>query len=66
MFMNEIQKEKHLAEEYKAMYHQGFVTREIAKEQIMPYIDAFNEKSKEIAKKYGMKAKTISFAKFIR
>lgn len=66
MFMNQISNEKYRAEEYRALYRNGTVSREIAKEQIMPFIDAFNQKSKEIAKKYGMKAKTISFAKFIR
>lgn len=58
--------QKRIAEEYKALYRMKEVSREEAKEKIMPYIETFNNKSTEIAKKYGMKPKTISFAKFIR
>lgn len=62
----EVQNLKKNAEEFKALYRIKEVSRDQAKENIMPYIDAFNSKSKEIAKKYGMKPQTISFAKFIR
>lgn len=47
-------------------YKAGFISREEAKRLIMPYINAFNDKSKEIAKKYNMKPKTISFIGFCR
>lgn len=52
--------------EAKESYRAGFITREEAKELITPYIEAFNNKSREIARKYGMKAKTITFAGFVR
>ena len=55
MFAKEIEKEKRLAEEYRgALYRLGEVSRDEAKKYIMPYIDAFNQKSTEIAKKYKM------------
>jgi hypothetical protein len=50
----------------KEMYKVGSITRAEAKTLIMPYIEAFNAKSKEIAKKYNQRAKTISFAGFVR
>lgn len=62
----ELNQIKKVAEEYKALYRLGEVSRDEAKKYIMPYIDAFNEKSKSIAKKYGMKPQVISFPKFIR
>lgn len=62
----EIQKVKNRAEEYRALYRAGSVSREIAKVEIMPYIDIFNSKSKEVAKKFKQQPRTISFVKFIR
>lgn len=47
-------------------YKAGFIDRKEAKKLIAPYIDMFNDKSREIAKKYNMKPKTISFAGFVR
>lgn len=38
----------------------------VAKTDIEPYIKLFNNKSMEIAKKYNMKPKKITFAGFIR
>lgn len=62
--MNEqIKEEAFLARDsYKA----GFIDRDEAKKLIAPYIAMFNAKSKEIATKYNMKPKTISFAGFVR
>lgn len=57
---------KRIAEEYRALLRNGHVDREEAKKFIMPYIDAFNQKSKEIAKKWNQRPRTITFAKFIR
>lgn len=62
----EVKELKGIAEEYRALYRLNKISREEAKQQIMPYINHFNERSKEIAKKYKMKPKTITFAKFIR
>lgn len=52
--------------EARDSYRAGFITRNEAKEMIMPYIKLCNEKSKQIAKKYNMKPRYISFFGFIR
>ena len=52
--------------EAKDLYRMNLISRNEAKELIMPYINAFNSKSAEIAKKYNMRAKIISFAEFVR
>lgn len=54
------------AEEYRALYQMNICTREEAKENIMPYINLINNKSKEIAKKYNQKPKIVNFASYIR
>lgn len=41
-------------------------TREEAVERIKPYADAFNAKSKEIAKKYHQKPGRFSLAAYLR
>lgn len=66
MFKDEFKVEKRIADEYRSLYLMNEVSREEAMNQIMPYIDAFNKKSAEIAKKYGMKPKKISFIKYVR
>ena len=62
----EIEAKKAKAIDARSAYNAGWITRAEAKAEIMPYIDAVNEKSAEIAKKYGMKARKISFAAFVR
>ena len=52
--------------EARYSYKAGLITRLEAKEMIMPFIKLYNEKSKQIAKKYNMKPRYISFAGFIR
>lgn len=47
-------------------YKQNLITREEAKEEIMPYINLYNKKSKEIAKKYNVSPKQLNFTSFIR
>lgn len=54
------------ADSAKLMYQRGAISREKAKEMIMPYINLYNEKSQEIAKKHGMKAKKINFCSYVR
>lgn len=44
----------------------GFITYDEAKLQAKPFIKIFNDISKEKAKKYGVKAKFISFTGFMR
>lgn len=57
---------KECAEKGKILYNSGVISREDAKELIMPYIHYYNEKAKEIAKKYDMKPKTITFSQYVR
>lgn len=54
------------AYQYKTLYATGQCTREEAKEHIMPYIDAVNERGKELEKKYKVKYKPVSFVGFCR
>jgi hypothetical protein len=44
----------------------GAITYDKAKEMAAPYIEAINEKAKEIGKKYGLKPRLITFASFMR
>lgn len=57
---------KTLAEIARANYRANIITREEAKEQIMPYIDAVNARSKELAKKYNQKPKLVNFSSYVR
>ena len=57
---------KQKAEEYRFLYQTNQITREIAKDNIIPYINAINKKAKEIAKKYNQKPKEVTFITFIR
>lgn len=54
------------ADKAKASYNLGHITREECKKEVMPYINHFNARSKELAKKYNQRAKTISFITYIR
>ena len=62
----ETMKLKANAEYYRDLYRTGKCSREIAKEEITPYLDAVNEKAKELAKKYNQKYKAVNFSSFVR
>lgn len=47
-------------------YNMGMITYEEAKEKLQSFIINFNNKSREIAKKYGQKPKLFSFTSFMR
>ena len=57
---------KSIAENARSLYRSNLITREEAKERIEPFIEAYNKKSIEIAKKFNQKPKTISFVSFLR
>jgi hypothetical protein len=57
---------KEQAEKARVLYGRNLITRKEAQEQCKPYIEAFNAKATEIAKKYNQRPKKISFATFIR
>ena len=44
----------------------GAIDYDKAKEMAKPYINAINEKSKEIAKKHGVKPRLVGFHNFVR
>ena len=44
----------------------GAIDFDKAKEMAKPHIDAINEKSKEIAKKHGVKPRLVYFHNFVR
>lgn len=61
-----IEEIKTTAFEARALYRMGQISRAEAAIRIKPYIDAFNAKAVEIARKYNMRAKKIYFAGFVR
>jgi DNA anti-recombination protein RmuC len=61
--MNEHTNELH---NIKMWMYQGAITYDRAKEMAEPHIAALNEKAKEIAKKYGVKPRQVTFAAFMR
>lgn len=50
----------------KMWLHSGAISYEQAQRMAKPHIDAMNEKSKEIAKRCGVKPKLISFSAYMR
>lgn len=54
------------AEHYRTLYRMGAVDVAKAKEMINPYIEAVNEKSKQLAKQYNVKPKFVSFGGYCR
>jgi len=44
----------------------GAIDYDKAKEMAKPHIEAINEKSKEIAKKHGVKPRLVGFHNFVR
>lgn len=54
------------AEQYRDLYRFGKITREEAKNGVMPYLDEVNLKGIEIAKKYNRKYRKITFSSFVR
>lgn len=66
MSKEEIAALKEEADYYRYLYRSGQCTRETAKEHIMPYLNAVNEKMKEIAKKYNKRPQAITFISYCR
>ena len=54
------------AEYYRDLYRLGKISREEAKQEIMPYLDKVNEKSKELAEKYNQKYRPVNFCAYVR
>lgn len=62
----EIEKLKSQAEIAKDKYRLGYISREEAKQLIMPFINVVNSRQIELAKKYHLKPKKVNFIGFIR
>ena len=50
----------------KLWLYSGAITYEQAQEMAKPHLEAMNAKSRELAKKFGVKPKLISFTSFMR
>lgn len=55
-----------LAERVKYRYQHQLITRAEAEKALQPYVEAFNNKSREIAKRLGLKPKLFNFSAFMR
>lgn len=63
---NNIAELRQKAEEARALYRAGAITREEAIEQIKPYQKIFNEVSVEKAKKYNLRPQRFSVNAYLR
>lgn len=50
----------------RALYRAGRLSKREAMEMMASYIEEFNAKSRELARKYGVRPKLFSFASFCR
>lgn len=57
---------KEKAEQARILYRMGEISREQAKKEVKPYVEAVNAKSKEIAKKYNQRPRLVNIAGFLR
>lgn len=62
----EVDEIKEKAFRARAMYRAGKITRAEALEEMEDYIELFDARSREIAKKYGQRPRLFSFAAFMR
>lgn len=54
------------AEKARLLYKKKLISRCQAELEIKPYIEAFNEKSQLIAKKYNQRPKLMNISSFLR
>lgn len=62
----EIKKLMQDAEEARGLYRTGKITRAEAEFRIQPYADAYNARSKELAKEFGQRHKPFSIISYLR
>lgn len=62
----DIERLKVEAEGARVLYRAGRISRAEAMEAIGPYAEAFNKKSKELAKKYGQRPRLFQVSSFFR
>ena len=56
-----IEEMKDRADLARSLYRGGQISRIEAEEEIRPYAEAFNAKSRELAKKYGQRPRPVSY-----
>lgn len=54
------------AERGRSLYRSSEITQKEAKEMVQPYLDAVNERGKELAKKFNVRPKKVGFKGFVR
>lgn len=54
------------AEKARAEYRMGLISLDEAKKMIKPYKEMFDIKSRELAKKYGVKPRYLSYVSYLR
>jgi ribosomal protein S11 len=64
--MSETMKHTEKMQNIKMWMRTGAITYDKAKEMSAPHLEAMNQKAQEIAKKYGIKPRVITFAAFMR
>jgi ribosomal protein S11 len=64
--MSEAMKHTEAMNNIKMWLLNGAISYDKAKEMAVPHLAAMNEKAQEIAKKYGVKPRVITFAGFMR
>ena len=61
-----IEQMKMNADHARALYRVGHISRKEAEESIAPYAEAFNSKSRELARKYGQRPRLFSVTSYLR
>lgn len=64
--MKGIEEMKVRADQARSLYRCGQISRKEAEEDIRPYAEAFNAKSRELARKYGQRARLFSITSYLR
>lgn len=62
----EVKKLMQDAEEARGLYRTGRIGRAEAEARIKPYADAYNARSKELAKEFGVRHKAFSVISYLR
>lgn len=57
---------KMLAFEARSAYYEGKVTRDEALEKVKPYLDAVNNRAKELSKQFNVRPKKVTVHSFMR
>lgn len=63
---DEVKMMRQQAEEGRSLYRIGEIQVDEAKEMVMPYLNAVNKKSIELAKKYNQRPVKVSFINYVR